>query len=273
MPRTRFSLPVLLAAGLLLGGCVTDMNARSAAVLPNEPALVSAGDRRRAAGDLSGAAALYRSAHDLRPEAAEPLIRLGETLSAAGAYGDAVEAFRAALTRAPENPSAQRGMGNALVGLGQPGLAVAYFETALRLAPEDPRGYLGLGVAHDLAGDPVAAQESYRAGLALAPGDTTPIGRNLTNNLGLSLALAGDGAASVETLRAIGAEPGAPERYRNTLAIALALAGRETEAAALMAESTDGEAVARNLSLLRAIGALTDHRRKALAIAKVYAGG
>lgn len=271
MTIRRWMLPPLLVAGLLLSGCVTDMSARSASVMPSEPALISAGDRRRVAGDLSGAAALYRSAHELRPDSAEPLIRLGETLAAAGAYDDAAEAFRAAILRGTAkggpNAAAQRGMGNALVGLGQPALAIPYFETARRLAPKDARSYLGLGVANDLTGDPVAAQENYRAGLALAPSEAA-----LINNLGLSLALAGDGEAAIATLSPIAAEPGAPPRYRSTLAFALALSGREAEAAALMGETADADAVARNLALLRAIGAMADHRRKALAIAKIYAG-
>lgn len=267
MGETGLKLTALLLSATLLGGCLTDREATIGGAMPTADSLSLAGDARRAGGDLAGAAALYRSAHETALEDTAPLLKLGRTLAAAGAYADSAEAFREVLILAPSNAEARRGLGNALVGLGQPGLALAHYHAANEESGGDWRAYLGLGAAHDLLGDPAAAAESYRDGLALAPDN--PV---LLNNLALSQALAEDMAPALATLERLNANAPRDARYRGTLAIAYALAGREADAARLMGESETPDAIARDLALLRAIRALDDHGRKALALKAVYSG-
>lgn len=265
----------LLAAAisLVLVGCVSSNDLFEArGTPPVSGSLMNAGDTMMAAGDHSGAVALYRSAHDQQPDQADPLIRMGRALAAAGAYADAAEAFRAALDRDPASAEAKRGLGNALVGLGQPALAVGYLRDAVQATEAsdgmpDWRACLGLGVALDLSGDPVAAQESYRRGLESAPDNP-----DLVNNLGLSLALSGSADQALPMLEALVARHGTQGRYLGTLAIAYALDGRMEDAARLMSRQSPPDMVARNLTSLTAIRAMDDHARKALAIRMVYTG-
>lgn len=255
--------------GLLLAGCVTDGEALTASPTGTAGSLVTAGDARRASGDLAGAAALYRSAMQASDDTtlAEPTLRLAETLAAGGAYSDAADTFREALSLAPTDPRVHRGLANALVGLGQPGLAIPYYEDALALDSSDWRIYLGLGVAQDLSGFAEAARATYGQGLQHAPENP-----DLINNLALSQALSGNGRAAAALLEPLIHLYGGEARYRSSLAIAYALQDREAEAARLMAERILPEQVERNLQMLRSIRAMPDHAQKALAIRTIYVG-
>lgn len=266
-----FGLAICLAA-MLLSGCVTDGEALTASPTGTVQSLVTAGDARRASGDLPGAAALYRSAMEASGGAdkrrkLEPTLRLAETLAAGAAFADAADTFREALSFAPGDSRVHRGLANALIGLGQPGLAIPYYEDALALEPEDWRIYLGLGVAQDLSGMAEAARATYRAGL-----DHSPDNPDLINNLALSHALAGQGETAATLLEPLIHLHGTEPRYRSSLAIAYALQNREAEAARLMSERILPEQVARNLELLRSVRAMPDHAQRALAIQTVYAG-
>lgn len=271
--RNMRVLASVVALGVL-AGCVTSGQAPSPSVsdatLPQrvaDPSLLAAGESRMVRGDMAGAAALFRSAHDTAPEDPVPLRRLGDALNRMGSYSDATLVYGKAVKLAPKDPDGQRGMGNALVGLAQPGLAIPYFLEAIQYAPDDWRAYLGLGVAHDLAGDPQSAQQSYEAGLALVPNNP-----DLINNFALSLALAGANTQSIAMLTTLTEQNFGIPRFRGSLAIVYALAGDEPAAGALMSETETPEAIQRNLTTLRGLRGLADHAKKARAIQALITG-
>jgi DNA-binding transcriptional regulator YdaS (Cro superfamily) len=85
----------------------------------------------------------------------------------------------------------------------------------------------------------------------------------LRNNLGLSLALSGNHAESIEMLRAVVDEPGAKARNRQNLALAYGLAGDLTAAERISRLDLDEESVQNNLSYFAALAAVGDDRKRA----------
>jgi len=255
MVRLTSTVSVL---ALLLAACAGDV--RTGALRGTSPeggyaALLRVADATRANGDLPTAAGMYRRAAELRPDLAEPHLRLGQTLNDLNAWNEAVPVLRQALTLDAGNADARRGLGNAFLSMGQPDLALPQFETALRTATKDARLHGSLGVAHDLLGDHAAAQAAYRAGLALTPDST-----GLANNLGLSLALAGDFPAAVEVLRPLG-NSGA--RARQNLALVYGLSGDATQAARVARIDLDESAVRSNLAYYETLRAMGGRQRLA----------
>ncbi|HLI13322.1 MAG TPA: tetratricopeptide repeat protein [Alphaproteobacteria bacterium] len=207
-----------------------------------EATILNIADRTRASGDMASAISFYRRAHAMAPSDPRPLVGLGQALDRLGLPNEAMEAYREALHLDPKNPDALRGLAESLVALNQPAAAVEAFHKAIAAAPT-ARAYDGLGVAEDLTGDFTAAEAAYRKGLALAPDDLA-----LRNNLGLSLALAGDSKAAIDILRTVTTDPAASPRHRANLALALGLAGRMDEAAQVARIDLDERAVRSNLA-------------------------
>lgn len=246
------------ALALLLAACAGDVNTgalRGTSPEGGYAALLRVADGTRAKGDLATAAGMYRRAAELRPDLAEPYVRLGLTLNDLNAWNEAVPVLRQALTLDAGNADARRGLGNAYLSLGQPDLALPQFDTALRAGAKDARLYGSIGVAHDLLGDHAAAQAAYRAGLAL-----TPDSEGLANNLGLSLALAGDFRGAVEVLRPLG---NSGPRARQNLALVYGLSGDPAQAARLARVDLDENAVRSNLAYYETLRAMGGKQRLA----------
>jgi Flp pilus assembly protein TadD len=271
-PHVRHASALCAIAALvpLLAGCASDPLVDSLRPSPADRAekpepppagtvaeLVRLGDAMREKGDPQGAVAFYRRAHARDHFNPAPLVGLGEALDDLGAYNDAAAAFRQALVGQPANADALRGLGNALLALNQPALAIDQFEAALRARP-DARCHNGIGVARDRLGDHKGAEAAYRAGLALAPDDPA-----LLNNLGLSLALAGDTDGAIATLEKVVRSPTASARQRQNLALVYGLAGRNGDAARMARVDLGDDQIAANvaaygrLRALRAQGAGT----------------
>ncbi len=238
----------LLTAGaalLVLAGCLGSGGEEAPATEANTGigAVMRVADTTRARGDLVTAAGLYRRAHELAPDAAEPLVRLGFVLRDGGAPGEAASAFAAALDREPSNADARRGLGLSLLDTGDAEGALAQFEAALAAgSAADPRLYNAVGVAYDMLGNRVTAQAWYREGLALDANNLT-----LLSNLGLSMALNGDGERAVEILERVVRDPAAGASLRQNLALAYGLAGREEAAGAMGRIDLDEDSVRANL--------------------------
>ena len=252
LPTTAVVVSLL---GFGIAGCSQTSSidpATSGAVAPDQvETLMRLGDFTLASGDTAGAIGIYRRAHLLEPAAIEPLSRLGTSLSRLGSYEDAAGAYRTALAIEPGDAELQRGLANALIALGRPAEALQYLvgpATAgaprhTRPGTSDPRLQNSIGVAYDMMGDHGQAQQSYRHGLLMSPTDLT-----LKSNLALSLSLDGSHDQAVALAREAATHPQATVRHRRTLAMILAFADRDAEAADVL-RSVDGEAeVARNLA-------------------------
>jgi Flp pilus assembly protein TadD len=94
----------------------------------------------------------------------------------------------------------------------------------------------------DLVGQYHAAQESYEAALKIKPDDLS-----VQNNLGLSLAFAGNFPRAISILHPIAARPDATPRLRQNLALVYGLMGDMELAASISRRDLDEETIQNNL--------------------------
>jgi Flp pilus assembly protein TadD len=200
-----------------------------------------------------------------------PSIGLADTALAGGAPGLALQISDQLLARNPRDTQALIRRGNALSALGRPSEAAGSFNNVLEIDStsipallglgriqlsqdpaaaellfaqvmiQDPRNGVALsnlGVARDLQGHHAAAQEAYRLALGVTPA-SVPV----QVNLGLSLALSGDGAGSLKLLQPLAAAPGAAPRVRQDLALALTLGGHRNEASSVLSADLPADQV------------------------------
>lgn len=260
------SAVAMVLAGLVLGGCAvsgpSDPLAESIrgsdhGVKPDPTRIASmmrVANSTARSGDISTAASLYRRAHTMDEYNPLPLIGLGNAFSGLGAHEQAAEAFRKALKLKPNDHDALHGLGNAMIALDQPVAAIDQFEAVLKSKKAvRTRTYNGIGVAHDMMGDHASAQAFYRTGLKTKPGSMS-----LRNNLGLSLALAGQFGEAIEVLRRVAADTRANSRHRLNLALAYGLSGNNAAAGEVARIDLDEPAVRRNLAYYRTLRALND---------------
>ena len=202
-------------------------------------------------GDALNAASLYRRAHELHPDAAEPLVGLGRAFNMLGQTGDAIIAYRQALIRDPAEKGALRGLGAVLLSTGEAEEAHAHYTALLALDAEDHRALNGQGVALDMLGRHGEAWPSYRRGLEIAPDNIA-----LSNNYGLSLAMGGKAEEGIQVLGELARADNASARTRQNLALALALAGDLAAAKQIAALDLPPDQVAGNAAFYEYIRSL-----------------
>ncbi len=268
----RQSWRVLAAGGLLvLAACAGPIEREQGVLNEDSASLMRVAANARDAGDPAAAVPLYTRAARLSPLSVDPWIALGRTFNELAAYDEAADAWTEALFLEPKNVAALTGYGVSLTGLNQPHLALAKYEAAAEVLI-DPEGVVpetfderamrnGLGVVYDMLGDAGRAQQSYRAGLRLDPRDL-----NLSNNLGLSLALSGEYEAAIDILSDVVEHPRAGAKHRLNLALAYGLAGRSEEAAQVARIDLDEQLVRQNLSYYHVIRGLKDHAERVAAV-------
>lgn len=247
---SRWRRLAAVAVVLTLGGCASagTQPAQMAAEKRSLPELMRLAEKSRTAGNMAVAADIYEKAAERYPDSPAPFIGLGRTASAKGQTQRATAAFRAALKREPESSAARLGLGKALLADDRLTAALKQFNVVIRNGAEDHRPYLAKGVTLDLLGRHEAAQSTYRDGLKVAPNNVA-----LRNNLGLSLALAGNYRPAMRQLEAVTRDPTAPPRARQNLALVYGMAGQTRRAAAAAAEDLSPDVVERNLAYYQAI--------------------
>ena len=263
--KIRQFLPVSVIA-LGLGACATTTASQSSQQVSVE-SMLRVADLTRSGGDLVNAVGLYQRAHELAPQDERPLVALGQIFAQLGSPASAAEAYRAAVAAAPSDVEARRGLGTALIAMGQPDVAITELEKALDIA-KDYRIYNSLGVAYDMTGDHASAQTYYQTGLALSPGNL-----ELSNNLGLSLALDGHYDEAIALLEKVSNVPNAPSRYRQNLALAFGLAGNRDKARQVAQQDLDYATAEKNLSYFDVLKGLGDDRTMAAALGVHMLGG
>ncbi|MDR3530981.1 MAG: SPOR domain-containing protein [Rhodopila sp.] len=144
-----------------------------------------------------------------------PMVAKADALYAKGVADDARNTYRLALALDPSDAGAQMGLGRTLVG-SDPRAAEAAFLAVLVREPDNVRALNDLGVARDMQGHHDEAQKAYRQALAVAPKDA-----DVRTNLGLSLALSGDGAQAVQMLQPVAKAAEATPTQRANLALAM----------------------------------------------------
>jgi len=210
----RLTVPVfiLVAASVALAGC--GMFRESAA--PRSQVTLRVADAALASGapDVALRVADIVLQKDLNNVAA--LVAKGDALYAMGARDMARTAYRAAVVADPTDVAAQIGLGRTLVRSDSHGAEVA-FRAAVARQPDNVVALNDLGIALDLQGHHDEAQKAYRQALAFAP--EAP---DVQANLGLSLALSGEGAKTVQLPQPIAATPEASPLKRADPTIATA---------------------------------------------------
>ncbi|MFG3594292.1 tetratricopeptide repeat protein [Bradyrhizobium sp. RDI18] len=178
-PPSGFTLLALFAT-LVLGGCASlDQQAISAQETPR-PELLGAKDIDSA----------------MRERIAHALLRASDE-----------ESLREALKQKPDNVDAAISLTQALLAQKRAGEALEVADKILLTVPGDLRALNAKGVVLDAEGRHDEAQALYREALAAAPGN-----QMLRNNLGLSLALAGNADTGNASLQPLSHEPGALAR-------------------------------------------------------------
>lgn len=189
--------------------------------------LVQYCDRLFEKGEHLTALGLCARAHEIDPDAQEPLLKLAGILEAMGRTKAAAETYDILLARHPSHHEAQYRLGKLHMEGGETVLAARQFERAIRSDPEDPRPYNALGILRDQAGEHEAAQALYRAALER---DANSL--SVRNNLGLSLALDGKREEAIEVLAALAVDAHAGETVLRNLEAAYAARAVEPAAAA-----------------------------------------
>lgn len=118
---------------------------------------------------LEPAAACYRNARQLDPEAFRWLHYLGSVYQRQGQFDQAAEMFAAALALRPNDAATLLRLGNVEVARNQPQAAGPYFERALAAEPRCFAARYGLGEVARAQGELEVAAEHYRRILAEQP--------------------------------------------------------------------------------------------------------
>ncbi len=242
-----------LTLSVILSGCAATgggRNAGAGAVTPE--AIMRVADSTRQSGDLAQAADLYARAAQMDPKNVKPLLELGSIYGQMHLPKQAAEVWQAAIALDPKNATALRGLANAQLEFGDANGAIRNIQAAQAIQP-DWRNDNSLGVAYDMQGDHAAAQAAYRHGLGLAPNNL-----QLTNNLGLSLALTGDFTNAFPLLEASARDPAATPRMRQNLALAYGLSGDDKKAAEIAKLDLNAAGVQENLGYYEFLRLLQD---------------
>jgi Flp pilus assembly protein TadD len=179
-----------------------------------------------AAGTLHGGAAFAGARDESRDEkAALENARKAQALVASGKPDAAIGFAEQAVSLRPQISDYRIILGQAYLKSGRFVSARDAFGDVVTLEPDNGKAALNLSLAQIATGDWDGARKTLDAHSGtIAPSDR-----------GLAMALAGDPAGAVGVLTDVVRAPGADAKARQNLALALALAGRWTEAKTMVA--------------------------------------
>ena len=195
----------------------------------------------RAAGDVTGAIQLYRSAAESGPEFAQAFVELGDTLAGTGMLDDAIETYGRVEPASPAGTAALLGLVRAYYELGDAARALEFADKALAQAPREARVQLDRGAVLDTLRRHGEAQEAYRAVLKAMPRHVAA-----RNNLALSLAFTGKYDEALAIMVPLARSTAATQRIRENLALIYGLSGDRERSASLARMDLDEAAVAGN---------------------------
>lgn len=230
--KRRSSLPLVVAAlSLALAGCAAN-NKNAANTLPDGkvgPSTLNVADAAIAGGDPSMALNVSQSILADDPDNVDALVHEGQAFYALNRCPAAEASFQKALAADPKSAPAETGLGRCLLKL-DPKSAEAAFLAATQDDPGDAVAFSDLGIARDLQNNFAGAAQAYQQSLALNAGSIAT-----SVNLGLSLALSGQGQLALQYLGPIATGPDATPKIRQDYAVALVAAGRPDDARQVLA--------------------------------------
>jgi Flp pilus assembly protein TadD len=221
---------VLLAAMVAMSGCAQTQSTSQAANPPAAPAgVMNVADAAISGGDPSMALKVSQAALASNPQDLDALYHEGAAYYAMNRCMDAIAVYKVALGLDTRSAEAEVGIGRCLLKRNAVEAEQA-FEAAVRDDPNNATALNDLGVARDLQGNHAGAVDPYQKALLLQPGTiATEV------NIGMSLALSGDGDDALQYLGPLATSQDATPKIRQDYAAALVAAGRDTEARAVLA--------------------------------------
>jgi Flp pilus assembly protein TadD len=180
-------------------------------------------------GSQDTALVLYRQAINVSGRSPAAYTQLGDACLRARGFTEAIGAYRSALAINPDDAEAQLGLGTALTQHGdlQNGLAAL-----AKAAPLVNTGaaYNRLGVAQTMAGKFAEAQDTFEKGLGVSPADI-----DITTNLALAAALAGNADKAATLANEVATSPAANSAHRRNLVLVLGMIGKNSHDAQAVA--------------------------------------
>jgi Flp pilus assembly protein TadD len=224
------SLAALSLAALSLAGCAQMTASNQAPAAPPQPAgVMNVADAAISGGDPAMALKVSQAALASNPQDLDALYHEGAAYYAMNRCMDAIAVYKVALGIEPKSGEAQVGIGRCLLKRNAAQAELA-FEAAVQDDPNNAAALNDLGVSRDLQGNHAGAVNPYQKALLLKPGElTTEV------NIGMSLALSGDGDDALQYLGPLATSQDATPKIRQDYAAALVAAGRATEARQVLA--------------------------------------
>jgi Flp pilus assembly protein TadD len=219
----KHRLLCVVSALALVTAC-TPQGSGSATNSPVGPDTLNVADAAIAGGDPSMALSVSQSVLQTDPHNVDALIHEGDAYYALARCPAAVAAYQLALQGDPKSTAAETGLGRCLIKT-DPKSAEAALVAAVQDDPGNAAALNDLGIARDLQGNFAGAVGPYQQALLAQPGMTAA-----EVNLGLSLALSGNGPQALQYLGPLATGQGATPKIREDYAAALVASGRESEA-------------------------------------------
>jgi Flp pilus assembly protein TadD len=223
-----------LFAVLLLSACVGNQKSASSGQSAGSsgsggPSTLNVADAAIAGGDPTMALSVSQSILSEHPDNVDALVHEGDAYYALGRCPASEAAYRLALNNDPKSSVAETGLARCLLKT-DPAAAEQALEAAVTDDPGNADALNDLGIARDLQGNFAGAVDPYQKALLANPELT-----GAEVNLGLSLALSGNGAGALQYLGPLATGPTATPKIREDYAAALVAAGRNDEARQVLA--------------------------------------
>jgi Flp pilus assembly protein TadD len=254
---------VIIVLAEFLTGCAGQVSPDMAAA--NDPptqGLVRLAADIEGRGERGTALGLYERAATASGDAAD-YVRLGDACVRAGEIGKAIVAYRLALGKDPNDAEATLGLGAALVKKGDYEGGLAALSKAAPIV-QTAAAYDRLGVVQTLTGKLHDAEASFETARALAPDDL-----DITTNLALAAALAGEDERAVPLMQGVVQSSAAEARHRRNLVIIFGLFGRIDEARAAAPAELSPQEVKKLIDRANSIRALKDAKARARALGAI----
>jgi Flp pilus assembly protein TadD len=224
----RFGLSfIAVAVSLALTGCASHNGTGTNGSIGTDTLNVA--DAAIAGGNPSMALSVSQSVLATDPNNVDALVHEGEAYYALSRCPASEAAYQLALKANPRSSAAQTGLGRCLLKT-DPASAEAAFLAATQDDPGNAAAFSDLGIARDLQGNYAGAASAYQQSLLANPGSTAT-----AVNLGLSLALSGQGNEALQYLGPLAVGPDATPKIREDYAAALIASGRDADARQVLA--------------------------------------
>ncbi len=220
-----------LSSVLVLASCAqtTPPSGSSSSAAPIGPDTLNVADAAIAGGDPDMALSVSQSVLATDSTNVDAMVHEGDAYYALGRCPAAEAAYQLALDHDAHATAAETGLGRCLLKT-DPQAAEAAFEAAVQDDPGNANALNDLGIARDLQGNFAGAVDPYQKALLANPSLTAA-----EVNLGLSLALSGNGPEALQYLGPLAVSQQATPKIREDYAAALVASGRDSEARQVLA--------------------------------------